>query len=663
MKITRRIKKYFVMAAAVLAVVIGVQSVSVPIGIVNAVQESSVADIVADEVEEDIEPPEYSTKAMYFYKAMESIPTSATRVLLGYDDYVLPVNTSTAVFSYYRGSDAKEDPLFILWDTILNPILDRSEARFGNVGRDYAKLVNDEEYYNEVMGKRDKEYDGGQYRRGICLEPYRASSFNISIDNDNFCLTEEQFKTLNPGYIQGSVNSAKLYFTRKDGKIANENGRDIFLQLRRSYKRSDNGILMESSYQIRKGQDDVFEDTQLMEFWRASDRGKGWYYILDPDGAKPTLDEDYNTFMIHLAGNGRVYGALAEDIFDEDMIYLPSNIKNRQFKIFVETAAVKYTAIPNYTVKGSFDIKAGKYGDANGGTDKTDGIMIPKGVTLIIDKGAVMTVSGHLVNNGTIINKGTIVIQNGGCIAPFRPGTSPSENGCGTIKCIGGDIVILKGGALYAGMGDDNGADVPFYLDSNSTLINKGLLVYGTMNLGQSARLDLHDGSKTYGSWYTYGIKDSEPFMKTLSIKQSYSFEKESKDEKVKYFGERLEDVYRKEGLKLVSYEIDSWYSIPEGQLRKYYVYFKNIVLAQVDPLEQLAFSSVFNDFFMKGNVNKNNVPQMRQIQKKGNGSDFGICVNSTATGKYAPHILKTKNAYINDPNMDTSVKAEAMTL
>lgn len=132
------------------------------------------------------------------------------------------------------------------------------------------------------------------------------------------------------------------------------------------------------------------------------------------------------------------------------------------------------------------------------------GVFLPRGKKITVNDGCILSISGNFINNGTIeINKGgTLIIRDGGTVYPFLPGTKPSQNGCGTIKCLGGDIVIMKGGALYGGLADENGSIADFNLDKNATLINQGLLVYGNMRLGPDSRVELYEGSKTYGGYY-----------------------------------------------------------------------------------------------------------------------------------------------------------------
>ncbi|MCR5707282.1 MAG: hypothetical protein K6G82_03330 [Ruminococcus sp.] len=150
-------------------------------------------------------------------------------------------------------------------------------------------------------------------------------------------------------------------------------------------------------------------------------------------------------------------------------------------------------------------IGAEEYVDTSGAVKDSNGCIIPNGRTITIEKGGILSVSGQLINNGTIINNGgVILIRDGGTIGPFIQGSNVGLNGCGSLKCNNGDIIIQEGGALYAGMADAHCQQCPFYLDGNSTLINMGLLVYGAMKLGDYANVELYETSRTYGSLFNY---------------------------------------------------------------------------------------------------------------------------------------------------------------
>ncbi|MCR5815868.1 MAG: hypothetical protein K6F91_03200 [Ruminococcus sp.] len=165
-----------------------------------------------------------------------------------------------------------------------------------------------------------------------------------------------------------------------------------------------------------------------------------------------------------------------------------------------------FSALVGKTTVGSGQILSISENDyiGAGGDDEAsqNGVIIPNGSKVIVEKGGILAIEGNVINNGTIENRGgTILIKKGGSIFPFQQGTKPTTNGCGTLKCVGGDIIIQEGGALYAGLFDTNGVACPFYLDESSVLINQGLLVYGNMRLGNGSRVELYENSRTYGSY------------------------------------------------------------------------------------------------------------------------------------------------------------------
>ena len=171
-------------------------------------------------------------------------------------------------------------------------------------------------------------------------------------------------------------------------------------------------------------------------------------------------------------------------------------------------------------------ISSSDYVDNTGSDENTAGVIIPSGVTLKVETGGVLSISGNLINNGTIeVDGGTVLIREGGSICPFLQGKDNDKNGCGKIVCNQGDIIIKKGGSLYAGMEDENGRYVPFQLDNNSTLVNMGLLVYGKMQLGNDARVELYQDSVSYGGMFfsrRYSNGSWSSFQKMMDIPSRY---------------------------------------------------------------------------------------------------------------------------------------------
>ena len=294
--------------------------------------------------------------------------------------------------------------------------------------------------------------------------------------------------------------------------------------------------------------------------------------------------------------------------------------------------AFRFNAIKEDTTVSSgrvLPISAKTYIDGNNNTQTENGVVIPNGVTLTIEKGGVLSVSGDLINNGTIINNGgTIIVKDKGSIYPFRSGSRPSANGCGTIKCLGGDIIIEKGGAIYGGLSDEAGNLVPFSLDDSSTLINQGLLVYGGIRLGENARVECYPKSKTYGSW----------FMADMSNSKSHTFLGKSDDE-------------IKEYLKALSERSIDYTYVEDANT---VVYYEN------KPTEQLDMLSGYNKYFMEGNTGA--VPsQLRRVDDSKTVVGAGLVTNVGANKNTKPHILVGSNATLNDGHKDTDLKEEKL--
>ena len=220
-------------------------------------------------------------------------------------------------------------------------------------------------------------------------------------------------------------------------------------------------------------------------------------------------------------GNAHTYWYLFHDDGawgDDEKVFVENgwlSVHDGAFR--AEDDALWYIGTPYHfsTVKSDVTVRenqilaigAEEYVDTSGAVKESNGCIIPNGRTITIEKGGILSVSGQLINNGTIINNGgTILVRDGGTIGPFIQGTGVGLNGCGTLKCCNGDIIIQEGGALYAGMADEHCQSCPFYLDGNSTLINMGLLVYGAMKLGDYANLEFYETSRTYGSLFNYKV-------------------------------------------------------------------------------------------------------------------------------------------------------------
>ena len=172
--------------------------------------------------------------------------------------------------------------------------------------------------------------------------------------------------------------------------------------------------------------------------------------------------------------------------------------------------------------KTIYSVTSGDYVAAGNTKDHAEGTIIPTGITLKVKKGAILSVEGNLMVNGTIENEGLILVKKGGCIEPFLPSGTPSKDGCGAIRMLGGDLIIQEGGAVYGGIGTGKCCQfTDFKLSEGSTIINQGLLVYGGLELGENCRLELYPNSKTYGgvSLFPYEFSNTALTNPTLYSK------------------------------------------------------------------------------------------------------------------------------------------------
>ena len=325
--------------------------------------------------------------------------------------------------------------------------------------------------------------------------------------------------------------------------------------------------------------------------------------------------------------------------------------------------------------------------DENNREQTVTGVMIPAGETLTINPGGILSIEGTLINNGTIINRGTIIVKNKGNITPFLTSGQKDTYGCGAIKCLGGDIIIQNGGTIYGGLNDAAGNIVDFHLDSSSTLINQGLLVYGSMRLGDGARVELYEGSKTYGSFYQ---KDGG--IMTLPIdtnKRELSYH-----ELPAYVQENLGNFVMDRDN---NDEPDVTFAYDDLTGNEAFVFYTNI---SIDGASEITFSAadvkskmkslidkgcenvVFivdssnaqfyiryyhpgkmieqNDLLTYSNKNflDNNTSEIKQLrQRQTGGSDNSYGLYSADDNTAEPGVYKAEGAYLNDPNSSFAAK------
>ncbi len=125
-------------------------------------------------------------------------------------------------------------------------------------------------------------------------------------------------------------------------------------------------------------------------------------------------------------------------------------------------------------VRSDYTVSSGQVANYNGY------VYIEPGVTVTVEKGGVLSISGVLYNNGAIVNNGgDIVVQKNATIEQFCLGDSKG----GSLTCDGGDLVILSGGCVA--VGSSSKVSNAFSLSNGSTCTN-----FGTLVLSSSAAVD-----------------------------------------------------------------------------------------------------------------------------------------------------------------------------
>ena len=220
------------------------------------------------------------------------------------------------------------------------------------------------------------------------------------------------------------------------------------------------------------------------------------YYLMTESGgklkkkAKAYYDDDgiiHNTMWNFQWNDDQVYGP---HIFhydkgaggneglngDHEKIQLKNNsTKENEFAIWVGEP-VYYAAITT-----DYTVRSGEVLNIDGETILMDG------VTLTIEPGAVLSVQGTFINNGTILNCGTVYLREEACMMPL----DATKSYAGKIICVGGErygfcAEVGKNGEYRQCCGDlilnhnarlmmyDSGR---LYLQDGATLVNNGGIV------------------------------------------------------------------------------------------------------------------------------------------------------------------------------------------
>ncbi|MCR4715845.1 MAG: hypothetical protein K5656_01565 [Lachnospiraceae bacterium] len=211
---------------------------------------------------------------------------------------------------------------------------------------------------------------------------------------------------------------------------------------------------------------------------------------------------------------------------------------------------------------------------------RIDGIILPEHSKIVLEKGAVLSVDGNLINNGKIINNGgTILVKDGGCISSF---TDTNE---GFIECHdGGQIIVMEKGRIsctvnkeifenystntYLSGLRDAGQLFPsgLTMTTGSSLINYGKVYISNTYFDESAVVDNRkDGYVKFGcmkkdndvmiAWLTdsemeelhsdYSLEETLEKMRLELAKWAYrSYSKEVDTVPLEGYGEYSDDIY-----------------------------------------------------------------------------------------------------------------------
>ena len=210
-------------------------------------------------------------------------------------------------------------------------------------------------------------------------------------------------------------------------------------------KDGDNNSCPEYTIQLNEGKGNYVLEDGGENFKFRSSGGSYWGVAVQEPGSsgntkyEQSADYDGTVCLYYNRSDAKDSGF----VFHGEKVVCPKDKDYDDFDSFVMWVGreVKYSCInSDYTVRPGdvFDIK-------------NDGIVVENGVTLTINPGATLSISGVCVNNGQILNCGTLIVQRGGAIYPMPKPTNPRGNdvfdiSSNSIKCVGGsDSVSVSG--------------------------------------------------------------------------------------------------------------------------------------------------------------------------------------------------------------------------
>lgn len=316
---------------------------------------------------------------------------------------------------------------------------------------------------NGVWTENGKEV---RYRHPVLLM-YQWNGKQYFVDGNN-CTSGSEFQFLPTALPDGVSFGAKTFRTLEN--ISH-------MTIRHRGLDSDNGDAKMYNFRLERDTDadttlylDVEEDYY---FRQASGTDYQKISVLTPNTTSTSVDSGRVKLFSNISNEQDAYiciGSKNGNVYPERSLF---SLKMKQFVMYIGYKE-QVSAIQSDCTIGS-----GQVANYNGR------LYIAPGVTVTIEKGGVLCVSGVLYNNGTIVNNGgDIVVQKNATIEQLNLNGGAG----GVICCDGGDLVILSGGCVTTGRAaeyssyENGGYGNGFVLRNGATCTN-----FGTLAVGSSA--------------------------------------------------------------------------------------------------------------------------------------------------------------------------------
>ena len=274
--------------------------------------------------------------------------------------------------------------------------------------------------------------------------------------------------------VPGMNGGAYGFYTRTNQFIPNSTADCWAVRYHKDYKGQPRYVFYASGWGLEALHAGAFCTMEFKKcYWEESDLEDFSHCVTTSDKSGSTYDGCVRIWRhdgtpivgsdehLMVTGSGR-YIDLYESGLDDD---------RRNFHLFFGEE-VPFTLMPDVTVP-------------TGTTMKIEGhMMLDEECTITVQPGAVLTIAGEFINNGSIINRGTVVVQSGARMysAILDGGEQTS---CGTILCVGakddffnldyegeGNLVILENAQVIL---PDTGSRL--FIGKGASCVNNGVLV------------------------------------------------------------------------------------------------------------------------------------------------------------------------------------------